>query len=105
LISNEKIGNTLRGRKLPPRDPKIIEKQHETRKLNGYRHSTETKSKISKALTGRKLSIDHVQKLQNINKNNSKCTGKASTPEKEEIRKQKIKDSWVIRKLKKNNTL
>ena len=102
LKSAEMIGNILRGRKYPKRDRRIIEKQLETRKKNGYRHSQETKMKISNALKNRKLSDDHISKLQKANQNNPKCTGKASTPEKEQIRRQKIKDSWVLRKQNKN---
>jgi len=106
LLANEKIGNSARGRKLGPRknQQEITKKQQTTKKLNGYLPSQETKSKISKALTGRKLSSEHVEKLRESHLNNPNVTGKASTPEKEEIRKQKIKDSWVIRKQKRNKS-
>ena len=103
LLANKKIGNTLRGRKLPPRDPKIIEKQQETRKLNGYRHSSETKKKMSEKAKGRKFSDTHRENLSKVLTNNPKVTGKASTPEKEMLRRQKIKESWILRKGGKND--
>ena len=101
ILANEKIGNTMRGRKLPPRPREVIEKVIATRKRNGYRHSAETRKKISEKNKGRQLTEEHIQNLRKSHLNNPKCTGRASTPEKEEIRKQKIKDSWVIRKLNK----
>jgi len=103
MLANEKIGNTLRGRKLPPRDSKIIEKQQETRKLNGYRHSSETKKKMSEKAKGRKFSDIHRENLSKVLTNNPKVTGKASTPEKEMLRRQKIKESWILRKGGKND--
>jgi hypothetical protein len=105
LLANKKIGNAARGRKLPPRPQEVIDKVITTRKQNGYRHSDETRKKISEKNKGRILSKEHIDNLRESHLNNPKCTGKAATPEKEEIRKQKIKDSWVIRKLKKVNKL
>jgi len=101
ILANEKIGNAARGRKMPPRPQEVIDKVIATRKRNGYRHSIETRKKISEKTKGKTLSMEHVQNLRKSHLNNPKVTGKASTPEKEEMRKQKIKDSWVIRKLKK----
>jgi hypothetical protein len=98
LLANEKIGNSARGRKLPTRSREIIEKQQTTKKLNGYRHSEETKKKISKKLSGRTFSDSHRENLSKMLTGNPNVTGKASTPEKEMIRRQKIKDSWIIRK-------
>jgi hypothetical protein len=105
LLANKKIGNAARGRKLPPKPQEVIDKVITTRKQNGYRHSDETRKKISEKNKGRILSKEHIHNLRESHLNNPKCTGKAATPEKEEIRKQKIKDSWVIRKLKKVNKL
>jgi hypothetical protein len=98
LLANEKIGNAARGRKLPTRSREIIEKQKTTKKLNGYQHSEETKRKISKRLSGRIFSDSHKENLSKMLTGNPNVTGKASTPEKEMIRRQKIKDSWIIRK-------
>jgi hypothetical protein len=103
LLANEKIGNALKGRKLPPRDPKIIKKQQETRKLNGYRHSAETKKKMSEKAKGRKFTDNHKKNLSKVLTNNPKVTGKAATPEKEMLRRQKIKESWLLRKGGKND--
>jgi hypothetical protein len=103
LLANEKIGNALKGRKLPPRDPKIIKKQQETRKLNGYRHSSETKKKMSEKAKGRKFTDNHKKNLSKVLTNNPKVTGKAATPEKEMLRRQKIKESWLLRKGGKND--
>jgi hypothetical protein len=109
LLANEKISNAMRGKKMPPRPQVVIEKIVAARHANtikrGYYHSNETKQKISTKNKGKTLSKEHVHNLRESHLNNPKCTGKAATPEKEEIRKQKIKDSWVIRKLKKDNKL
>jgi len=98
LLANIKIGDTLRGRKLKPRSIESIDKQIKTKQLNGYMHSDETKRKISAALTNKPKSNDHRKNLSTVLKNNPKVTGKASTPEKEMLRRQKIKDSWTLRK-------
>jgi hypothetical protein len=98
LLANIKIGDTLRGRKLGPRSIESIDKQIKTKQLNGYMHSDETKRKISAALTNKPKSNDHRKNLSTVLKNNPKVTGKASTPEKEMLRRQKIKDSWTLRK-------
>jgi hypothetical protein len=103
LLANEKISNALKGRKLPPRDTKIIKKQQETRKLNGYRHSAETKKKMSEKAKGRKFTDNHKKNLSKVLTNNPKVTGKAATPEKEMLRRQKIKESWLLRKGGKND--
>ena len=103
LLANEKISNALKGRKLSPRDPKIIKKQQETRKLNGYRHSAETKKKMSEKAKGRKFTDNHKKNLSKVLTNNPKVTGKAATPEKEMLRRQKIKESWLLRKGGKND--
>jgi hypothetical protein len=98
LLANIKIGDTLRGRKLGPRSIESIDKQIKTKQLNGYMHSDKTKQKISAALTNKPKSNDHRKNLSTVLKNNPKVTGKASTPEKEMLRRQKIKDSWTLRK-------
>jgi len=98
ILANEKIGNAARGRKMPPRPKEVIDKLIATKKLNGYRHSDETKKKISEKNTGRQFSNEHRKNLSKVLSGNPNVTGKASTPEKEMIRRQKIKDSWVIRK-------
>ena len=98
LLANIKIGDALRGRKLGPRSIESIDKQIKTKQLNGYMHSDETKQKISNALTNKPKSNDHRKNLSTVLKNNPKVTGKASTPEKEMLRRQKIKDSWTLRK-------
>jgi len=64
--------------------------------------SQETKHKISMALKGRKLSIEHKESLRISHHGNVKNTGKASTPEKEQERREKIKQSWISRKNKQN---
>ena len=102
ILANEKIGNTMRGRKLPPRPREVIEKVIATRKRNGYRHLVETRKKQSEEATGRIFSKEHCQNLSKALTRNPNVTGKASTPEKEMIRRQKIKDSWIIRKLNTN---
>ena len=94
----EVMFNSTKGKKMPPRSREIIEKQQATRKLNGYRHSEETKKKMSKKAIGRKHSDVHRKNLSKSLTGNPNVTGKASTPEKEMIRRQKIKDSWIIRK-------
>ena len=98
ILANEKIGNSARGRKMPPRPPEIIAKVVTTRKLNGYSHSAETRNKISKKNKGRKFSDTHRKNLSTALLKNPNVTGKASTPEKEMIRRQKIKNAWIIRK-------
>jgi len=60
--------------------------------------SEETKKKISAALKGRKLTSEHKEKVRIANTNNPKCTGKATTLEKELERREKIKKSWIMRK-------
>ena len=105
ILANEKIGNAARGRKLLPKSQKSIEKQKATRKQNNYKHSTETKKKISDSLSGRTLSESHISNLKQSNKNNPKITGKAATPNAEQQRRLKIKNSWILRKLKKDNKL
>jgi len=96
--SIKKIGNMNRGKKLSPKSKESIEKQLATRKLNGYTHSIETKQKISNSNKGRKLSDTHKQNISRMLTNNPKVTGRASTPEKEMLRRAKIKASWVARK-------
>ena len=103
LLANEKIGNAARGRKLPPRPQAVIDKVIATRKQNGYRHSAETKKKMAEKAKGRKFTDNHKKNLSKVLTNNPKVTGKAATPEKEMLRRQKIKESWVIRKLKNDN--
>lgn len=102
LLANHLIGNALRGRKTGKKSFDIIEKQVQSRQKNakdrGYYHSTETKKKIGNALRGKPKSEKHIEKIKNANKNNPKVTGKASTPEKELLRRQKIKESWKKRK-------
>jgi hypothetical protein len=98
ILANEKIGNAARGRKLPPKSQESIEKQQATRKLNGYQHSIETKKKISNSLSNKPKSNEHRKNLSTVLKNNPNVTGKASTVEKEMLRRQKIKDSWSLRK-------
>jgi len=98
ILANEKIGNITRGRKMSKRSKEVIEKQLATRKQNGYRHSAETKKKQSEKAIGRKFSNKHRENLSKSLTGNPLVTGKASTLEKEMIRRQKIKDSWVIRK-------
>lgn len=102
LLANHLIGNALRGRKTGKKSSDIIEKQVQSRQKNakdrGYYHSTETKKKIGNALRGKPKSEKHIEKIKNANKNNPKVTGKASTPEKELLRRQKIKESWKKRK-------
>jgi hypothetical protein len=98
ILANEKIGNASRGRKMPPRPQEVIDKVIATRKQNGYRHSTETRQKISEKAIGRQFSEEHCKNLSIALTGNPNVTGKAATPEKEMIRRQKIKDSWIIRK-------
>jgi hypothetical protein len=98
ILANEKIGNAARGRKLPPRRQEVIDKVIATRKRNGYRHSAETRKKQSEKAIGRQFSEEHCKNLSIALTGNPNVTGKASTPEKEMIRRKKIKDSWVIRK-------
>ena len=98
LLSIEKIGNGLRGRKHNPRSAEAIEKQKMTRKQNGYRHSAETKAKMSTAALGRKTTKEHRNNLSMALTGNPKVTGRASTPERELERRLKIKQSWEKRK-------
>ena len=102
LLANQKIGNALRGRKTGKQSSDIIEKQVRSRQNNaanrGYYHSTETKKKIGDALRGKPKSAEHIEKIAKANTNNPKVTGKASTPEKELLRRHKIKESWKKRK-------
>jgi hypothetical protein len=98
LISNEKIGNQLRGRKLPPRPKEVIEKQQLTRIKNKYRHSDETKQKMSDLANGRKFTDEHRKNLSMALTNNPKITGRAATEELELERRRKIKESWKKRK-------
>jgi hypothetical protein len=98
LISNEKIGNQLRGRKLPPRPKEVIEKQQLTRIKNKYRHSDETKQKMSDLANGRKFTDEHRKNLSMALTNNPKITGRAATEELELVRRRKIKESWKKRK-------
>jgi len=81
--TKDKISATTRGKKRRPA-------------------SQETKNKISMALKGRKLSNEHKESLRISHYGNIKNTGKASTPEKERERREKIKQSWVLRKSKQN---
>ncbi len=96
--SIKKIGNMNRGKKLLPKSKESIEKQLATRKLNGYTHSDATKQKISNSNKRRKFSDTHKQNISRMLTNNPKVTGRASTPEKEMLRRAKIKASWVVRK-------
>jgi hypothetical protein len=102
LLANQKIGNALRGRKIGKLSSDIIEKQVQSRQkkadLRGYYHSSETKKKIGDALRGKSKSTKHIEKIAKANTNNPKVTGKASTPEKELLRRHKIKESWKKRK-------
>lgn len=98
LLANEKIGTAARGRKLPPRPQEVIDKQQKTRKLNGYRHSAETKIKMSNTAKGRKFTEEHRKNLSMSLTNNPKVTGRAATAELELERRRKIKESWKKRK-------
>jgi hypothetical protein len=60
---------------------------------------------MSEKAKGRKFSDTHRENLSKVLTNNPKVTGKAATTEKEMLRRQKIKESWILRKLKKDNKL
>jgi len=79
IETKDKISKSCRGKKKRPMPEEI-------------------KKKISAALKGRKLTSEHKEKVRIANTNNPKCTGKATTLEKELERREKIKKSWIMRK-------
>ena len=98
ILAREQMIILAKRRPHRPLSRATLDKMAATRKQNGYRHSNETKKKMSIAKLGQKYTDTHRKNLSLALTGNPNVTGKASTPEKEMERRRKIKESWILRK-------
>lgn len=98
ILAREQMSILAKRRPHRPLSRSTLDKMAATRKQNGYRHSNETKKKMSIAKLGQKYTDTHRKNLSLALTGNPNVTGKAATPEKEMERRRKIKESWILRK-------
>ena len=98
ILAREQMSILAKRRPHRPLSRSTLDKMAATRKQNGYRHSNETKKKMSIAKLGQKYTATHRKNLSLALTGNPNVTGKAATPEKEMERRRKIKESWILRK-------
>ena len=98
ILAREQMSILAKRRPHRPLSRSTLDKMAATRKQNGYRHSNETKKKMSIAKLGQKYTDTHRKNLSLALTGNPNVTGKAATPEKEMERRRKIKKSWILRK-------